>query len=202
MTHEEQLLDIERERLIMEKQRDRKASARFIIGSVLLAAGTTGVSLYSNSMQEKRALVNSERQWVVPMVMSIEAASFTKQIKLIDDLLSVGLTPSVNTYLKGERLAAVSDRKVYETKEKEILAAKEKVKQQKQLAEQAKLKAKEAENLAQEDLKKEAEKAEKAALLAAKQAEAVVATAEKEREAVLEQKLTKDIYRLRSLSNF
>lgn len=58
MNHDEKILAIETERLDMEKRRDRHASLRFLIGSVLLVVGTSGASLYINTQQDYRSLVN------------------------------------------------------------------------------------------------------------------------------------------------
>ncbi|MCG8066378.1 MAG: hypothetical protein JAY84_00830 [Candidatus Thiodiazotropha taylori] len=194
MTPEQEMLEIERERLKMERQRDRHASIRFIVGTVLLAAATTGASLYisekqanrmliNDQKQANRMLINDQKQLVIPMLMKAEPKDFNKVVSIIDDFIeNAELEPEVVSLLKARRVKTLQQKRDYEEKLAAENAAKEEEERLKQIALEEKRKAK---AIVEAKAKKEAE--EKARIAKEKQIAAAKASekAKKETEAVL-----------------
>lgn len=181
MNYEQEMLELERTRLEMEKRRDRNASIRFLIGSILLVAGTTGASLFVNYQQGQRSLASSERQWVIPMLMQIEPTEFDVRIERIDALSGIELTRPMQLYLSEERIATVKAKNEFETKQKEEQAALKEQELQEKLAKEAEERAEEAKQLAQLEKQKQAEEEAMKAKAAAEVARQKAVAAEKER---------------------
>jgi len=134
MSNQDEILKIERERLKMEKLRDKHASFRFLVGSVLLGLFTTGASFYLNDKQDKRAVVNSERQWIIPMLFNLDAADFDSQVSLIDELQKINLSQTTKEYLASRKVAATKRKNDLEKIQKEKREAERVAKQQKEAA--------------------------------------------------------------------
>lgn len=144
MNHEERILEIELERLEMEKRRDRHASIRFLIGSVLLVLGTSGASIYISAQQGERSLTASERQWVVPMLMEVSNDEHNDRIERIDSLLKLSLSEPTLSYLRAERMATIGEQKKIEAKRKAELEARMVAEAKARAAEAARQREKEA----------------------------------------------------------
>ena len=152
MSIEQEMLAIERERLEMERKRDKKASLRFIIGSVLLVLATSGLTLYLNMQQEKRSIVASERQWIVPMLLSTEATDYEGRLRVIDELISLDISVQMKNYLQSQRLAILASKE----KADELFAQEQALlEQQKLLDQQAAQAMLEIERAKLEELKQE-----------------------------------------------
>ena len=178
MSTDEKLLAIEEERLEMEKKRDKNATLRFMTGSVLLAMATTGLSLYINDQQERRALLASEQQWIIPMLLRQNPDDLDKRENMIEEILSLNISNQMQSYLGGQKLNIAKARV---ERDKQIAAEQSALaeqKRQEELAEIARVKAEELEKqqklvelkLAQEEQEK-AKLAAQAASMRARQIE-------------------------------
>ena len=163
MTTDERLLAIEEERLAMEKKRDKNATLRFMTGSVLIAVATTGLSLYINDQQEKRALLASEQQWIIPMLLKQDPDDLDTRAKMIEEILTLNISDHMQNYL-GAQQFNIAEARI--ERDKQIAAEQEALaeqKRQEELAEAARLKAEELEKQEkQEELKLAKEEQEKA----------------------------------------
>lgn len=143
MSTEQELLEIERERLRMERKRDRHTNIRFVVGTILLAAATTGASIYISERQAKRMLINDQKQLVIPMLMRVEANDFDKEIEIIDDFIeNADFDEEVVTSLKNRRTRTLREKKEYEEKLASEQAAKEELERLSKIAEEEERKAK------------------------------------------------------------
>lgn len=168
MSTDMELLAIERERLDMEKKRDKTASIRFIIGSVLLALGTTGASLYINMQQEQRSLLASEQQWIIPILFRSDPLDYVGSLRVVNELLSLNISDQMKAYLQGQKLAIQESKGKQEQQLAAENAALEEKKKQDFLAEIAKQEAEEA---------RRAEKVQEAQAALVRQQQAITAAA-------------------------
>ena len=180
MDYEKEILEIERERLKREIIRDRHASYRFIVGTVLLAFATSGVSWYITVKQGKVAIensrelqrinhANSEKLSILPHLVTIPSEEYAEKIEVIDRLLKMPLSMSMKTFLLEEKEKVSLEKKEYE----KAVKAKELALQEKENAEQ---KAEEAKRAADAE---EARRASEEADSAKKRAEQAEAKAKK-----------------------
>ncbi len=86
-----ELLQIERERIKLERDAYRAAHVRFIIGIVVLGLFTTSGTWYLSITQSNKAVINSERQLIYPQLLKAQSESPEVQIKCLKDLLSLNL---------------------------------------------------------------------------------------------------------------
>ena len=164
MTVDERLLKIEQERLAMEKRRDKNATLRFLMGSVLLVVGTSAASLFINEQQEKRALFASEQQWIVPILLNFKADDFDGKEEFIQETLSLGLTDKMTSYLQSQIVKLTAGKKAIAEQLAIANAAKEEQQRLENIAADALARAAEQEKLQNaEEAQKALEDAQNAA---------------------------------------
>ena len=164
VTVDERLLKIEQERLAMEKRRDKNATLRFLMGSVLLVVGTSAASLFINEQQEKRALFASEQQWIVPILLNFKADDFDGKEEFIQETLSLGLTDKMTSYLQSQIVKLTAGKKAIAEQLAIANAAKEEQQRLENIAADALARAAEQEKLQNaEEAQKALEDAQNAA---------------------------------------
>ena len=148
----------------MEKRRDKNATLRFLMGSVLLVVGTSAASLFINEQQEKRALFASEQQWIVPILLNFKADDFDGKEEFIQETLSLGLTDKMTSYLQSQIVKLTAGKKAIAEQLAIANAAKEEQQRLENIAADALARAAEQEKLQNaEEAQKALEDAQNAA---------------------------------------
>ena len=150
MNIDKKILEIEIERLEMEKARDKQAKVRFIIGGIIIAFATSGLSLYLDHQQSERAFAISEKQMIIPMIYNNDPLDFDGRLAKIQDFLDrKDLYESNLHFLEGQKKVILEQKESYIKLEKERLA----------LEKQAEEEKKRAKSLANEEAKRLANQA-------------------------------------------